>query len=212
MHFVGVYLVHGLIGFPTSFSHITEFGHGVAITATAIGTALINAEVDPSGRHRAMDAVERSAGSVGAMLIDMTNLPDVPRGWSHRDERYRLMPFLERQGVTTELDLITPEDVDGSAYYREFLAPLRLRWYAAVKAAAGDQFWAALSSSGRSGKVHFPQTKCDSWQSSPRDWLRWPLFPRVGNRTCRTAFDAINASGCTSHQRCRRQAAWMRSN
>lgn len=104
-----------------------------------------------------MDTVEQATGSVGAMLFDMNNrLPDIPRsrsmerafedymqgGWIPRDERYRLTPFLLKRGVTTEGDLITPEEIARSDYYQDFLAPLGLRWYAAVKIAAGDQIWA----------------------------------------------------------------------
>ncbi|TCN30206.1 PAS domain-containing protein [Sinorhizobium americanum] len=130
---------------------------GAAIDVGAIGVALINAVIEPSGWHHAMDIVEKATGSVGAMLFDMKNrLPDIPRsrsmelafesyvhgGWIQRDERYRLTPILVQRGVTTELDLITPEEIARSAYYQEFLAPLGLRWYAAVKVAASDQFWA----------------------------------------------------------------------
>lgn len=130
---------------------------GAPIDVGAIGAALINAVVEPSGWHHAMDVVERATGSVGAMLFDMKNrLPDIPRsrsmepafesymrgGWNQRDERYRLTPILMQRGVTTELDLMTPEEIARSAYYQEFLAPLGLKWYAAVKVAASDQFWA----------------------------------------------------------------------
>jgi DNA-binding CsgD family transcriptional regulator/PAS domain-containing protein len=128
----------------------------VAFDFTAIGTAFAEAAVDPSRWDAAMDVAERATASAGALLFDARgHLPSVPYsrsmapafdiyvrdGWIDRDDRYRLMPFLIRRGVASDLDLFTPEDISKSPYYQEFLAPLGLRWYAAVKIAAGDHFW-----------------------------------------------------------------------
>lgn len=116
---------------------------------------MINAVIDPSGGG--MNFIEKATGNVGAILFDMDNrLPSPPRsrsmdaafdayvsgGWHQRDERYRLTSLQMRNGVTTEFGLFTPEQIAGSAYCQEFLAPLGLRWYAAIKMAAGDEFWA----------------------------------------------------------------------
>ncbi|WP_245501897.1 helix-turn-helix transcriptional regulator [Mesorhizobium sp. M2A.F.Ca.ET.039.01.1.1] len=103
-----------------------------------------------------MEVADKATGSAGALLFDVKGcFPRIPHsqsaapafesyvegGWINRDERYRLTPSLMRNGVATDLDLFTPDDIATHPYYQEFLAPLGLRWYAAVKVAAGDDFW-----------------------------------------------------------------------
>lgn len=103
-----------------------------------------------------MEVAQRVTGSAGALLFNIKgHLPNIPRsssmessfevyvrdGWIHRDERYRLAPFLETNGVSSEFDLMTPDEIAKHPYYQEFLAPLGLRWCALVKIAAGGDFW-----------------------------------------------------------------------
>ncbi|TPL46402.1 helix-turn-helix transcriptional regulator [Mesorhizobium sp. B2-4-6] len=129
---------------------------GTTFDLEAISAAFSAAALDPSQWDAAMEVAERATGSAGALLFDLKgHFPRIPHsqaaveafesyvegGWIHRDERYRLLPFLSRRGVTTDLDLFTAEDIANHPYYQEFLSPLGLRWYAAVKIAAGDACW-----------------------------------------------------------------------
>ncbi|MBZ9963731.1 helix-turn-helix transcriptional regulator [Mesorhizobium sp. BR1-1-2] len=127
-----------------------------ALDFREISTAFAKAAVDPSQWGAAMDVAEAVTGSAGALLFDLNgHLPRIPHsrstvgsfeayvrdGWIHRDERYRLIPFLRRKGVTTDLDIFTSEEIDRHPYYQEFLAHFDLRWYAGVKVAAGEDTW-----------------------------------------------------------------------
>lgn len=129
---------------------------GTAFDLGAISAAFSAAAIDPTQWDAAMEVAEKATESAGALLFDLKgHFPRIPHsqaaaealesyvegGWIHRDERYRLLPFLSRRGVTTDLDLFTADDIAKHPYYQEFLSPLGLRWYAAVKVAAGDAFW-----------------------------------------------------------------------
>ncbi|AZO32305.1 hypothetical protein [Mesorhizobium sp. M1B.F.Ca.ET.045.04.1.1] len=129
---------------------------GTTFDLGAISAAFSVAALDPTRWDAAMEVAEKATESAGALLFDLKgHFPRIPRsrsleaaferyvedGWIHRDERYRLIPFLSRRGVTTDLDLFTADDIAKLPYYQEFLSPLGLRWYAAVKVAAGDDFW-----------------------------------------------------------------------
>lgn len=129
---------------------------GTTFDLGAISAAFSVAALDPTRWDAAMEVAEKATESAGALLFDLKgHFPRIPRsrsleaaferyvedGWIHRDERYRLIPFLSRGGVTTDLDLFTADDIAKLPYYQEFLSPLGLRWYAAVKVAAGDDFW-----------------------------------------------------------------------
>jgi DNA-binding CsgD family transcriptional regulator len=118
--------------------------------------AISEAAVDPARWDAAMEAVTEATGAFGTGLIPVRGqLPYFPRseslagavehyirdGWIHRDERYRGLPEIARKGVTTEFDFITPDEIKRHAYYQEFLAPHRLRWFAGVKFASGDDQW-----------------------------------------------------------------------
>ncbi|MEX2746027.1 helix-turn-helix transcriptional regulator [Rhizobium mongolense] len=176
----------------------------------AIGSALLGAAVDPSGWRDAMNTVERATGCIGAMLFDMnTRLPDIPcsesmreafdiyvrGGWLERDERYRLAPFLMQRGVTTDLDLMTTEHIARSPYYQEFLAPLGLRWYAAVKIAAGDQVWAlSLQRSIEQGPPSHEEIMQLQRLSGELGAVA-ALFQAIGLARADAALDAFNISG-----------------
>ncbi|TGT63711.1 helix-turn-helix transcriptional regulator [Mesorhizobium sp. M00.F.Ca.ET.170.01.1.1] len=130
---------------------------GAAFDLSAITAALVEAAVDPRCWNAAMEVAAQATGSAGALLFDMRgHLPTVPRnaamdrafeayvrnGWIAKDERYRLAPFLDRRGVTTDFDLLTAEEIGRHPFYQDFLQPLGLHGYVAVKIAAGDSFWA----------------------------------------------------------------------
>lgn len=121
-----------------------------------ISVAFTEAAVDASRWDAAMDVVSEATGGFGAALFPMRGrLPNVPHsrsmatsfeayirdGWVHRDERYRGLPVMTRRGVVTDLDFMTADEIARHPYYQEFLAPLKLRWFAGVKVASGDDLW-----------------------------------------------------------------------
>ncbi|RUV30211.1 MAG: helix-turn-helix transcriptional regulator [Mesorhizobium sp.] len=129
---------------------------GAAFDLDAVGNAIAEAAADPARWDSAMDVAAKATGSFGAMLFDMkSHLPGIPRsramgpsieayvgdGWIDRDDRYDLGPLMVRRGVVSDLDALTPEEIARRPYYQEFLAPHGLRWFAGVKAAAGDDLW-----------------------------------------------------------------------
>lgn len=183
---------------------------GTTINVGAIGAALTNAVIEPAGWQKALDVVERATDSVGAMLFDMQRqLPDIPRshameaafdtyqrgGWIDRDERYRLAPFMMQRGVATDLDLITPEEIAASAYYQEFLAPLGLRWYAAVKVAANGQTW-ALSLQRSIEQGPYSPIEMQQLGELSRELAAVAAFSRlIGMTRVEAALEAFSASG-----------------
>jgi DNA-binding CsgD family transcriptional regulator len=123
----------------------------------AAEVALSEAAVDPSRWNAAMEAVADATGAFGAAVFPIVGrLPMVPQsrslaaafdtyirdGWIHRDERYRAWPACVRKGVATEFDFTTTDEIARHPYYQEFLTRHGLRWYAAVRAASGDDQWA----------------------------------------------------------------------
>ena len=113
------------------------------------------AATDSSLWSTAMDAVVEATGAYGAALFPIrSQLPNFPRsrslepatdpylrnGWIHRDEG-RTGKDIEKKGVTTEFDFITPDEIACHSYYRDFLARHRLRWLAGVKVEAGEDLW-----------------------------------------------------------------------
>ncbi len=104
-----------------------------------------------------MEAVTTVTHGFGAVLLPMppAPVPCVPTseslhrsletykrdGWRERDFRFRGLPKMLRDRVATDLDFITVEDLKRHEYYRDFLEPLGLRWFAAVNMSIGEQTW-----------------------------------------------------------------------
>lgn len=116
------------------------------------------AGLDPTRWVKALDHIASATGSHGAMLMPLAGgiLPNVPftetvsepmeeyfrDGWHLRDERMRTIPIITRCGVADDFDGHSADAIAKHPYYQEFLAPHRLRWYAGVKVACGDDLWA----------------------------------------------------------------------
>jgi len=62
-------------------------------------------------------------------------------GWYLRDERFRGVPTLMRDGVCDDLDVMDADSIKRHPYYQEFLAPLGLSSFAGIRVAAGDDLW-----------------------------------------------------------------------
>ncbi len=122
-----------------------------------LSDAFMAAAADPSRWDAAMDAAAKATGSCGAILVPIRGrTPDVPisasmqpvmddyfrDGWVQRDERYRCVPTLMRNGVATDFDFTTREEMARHAYYQELLGPRGLRWFAGVRVGDGEDVWA----------------------------------------------------------------------
>jgi hypothetical protein len=109
----------------------TSLGHPAVCMVATIGKlqlateAIAAAAIDSSLWVSALEAVSDAAGGCGAMLIPVRGeLPELAHtpsleagvdgyinGWVSRDERKRGVPIMERTGVVTELDFITPDEI-----------------------------------------------------------------------------------------------------
>jgi DNA-binding CsgD family transcriptional regulator len=122
----------------------------------AIERAFAEAALDPSRWNAAMETATAVTGARGATLLPVRGrLPLMPHSaslgegfeiyirdrWFERDERYRGVPAALRRGVMTEFDFITPEEINRSPYYQEFLASQRCRWFAGIIVGAADNLW-----------------------------------------------------------------------
>jgi hypothetical protein len=116
------------------------------------------AGLDPTRWVKALTTMVSATGSYGAVMLPLAGdaLPNVPYtenvssvmeayfrdGWHAQDERMRTVPTLTQCGVADDFDGHSAEEIARHPYYQEFLAPYRLRWYAGVKVACGDDLWA----------------------------------------------------------------------
>ncbi|CAN7277802.1 helix-turn-helix transcriptional regulator [Bradyrhizobium sp. LjRoot220] len=116
------------------------------------------AGLDPTRWVQALTSVASASGSFGAVMLPLAGdaLPNVPytencsivmeayfrNGWHLQDERMRTVPTLMQRGVADDFDGHSVDEIAKHPYYQEFLAPHRLRWYAGVKIACGDDLWA----------------------------------------------------------------------
>ncbi|MBN8987596.1 MAG: helix-turn-helix transcriptional regulator [Rhizobiales bacterium] len=116
------------------------------------------ASLDPSRWVQALTAVASATGSFGAVLLPLAGntLPNVPYtenctgpmedyfrdGWHLQDGRMATVPTLTQHGVADDFDGYSADEIARHPFYQEFLAPHRLRWYAGIKVACGDDLWA----------------------------------------------------------------------
>jgi DNA-binding CsgD family transcriptional regulator len=123
----------------------------------AVEAAFAEAPFDPSLWVKALDSVTTSTVSYGAVLIPTTGgvLPTLPftdrmqgsfetyirDGWHLRDERFRGIQRMMRDGIVDDLDLFDLDTIKKHPYYQEFLAPHGLRWFAGLKIHSGTELW-----------------------------------------------------------------------
>jgi DNA-binding CsgD family transcriptional regulator len=181
-----------------------------AFEFAAIEGSLVEAAIDPTRWDEAMERVAKATRSSGALLFDVHgHLPFLPRtrsmaqafeayvegGWIERDERFRLVPFLNARGVATDEDLLTSNAIAQHPYFQEFLAPCGLRWCALVKIAAGDTFWSlSLQRSIEQGPFSRDELQ-DLRILSHRTGSVAALATTLGLARAEAALDAFNASG-----------------
>jgi hypothetical protein len=127
---------------------------------------LSNIEVHAEGLQRAaldatlwpevMSDICRQSGSVGAVLfsgdVHFHGFPTTPSlseridsyvkdGWSLRDERRRGMPTLLAKGIISDEDCNSPDVINRSAFYQEFLRPNDFGSFIGVGFKAGQDVW-----------------------------------------------------------------------
>jgi DNA-binding CsgD family transcriptional regulator len=118
----------------------------------------VEAGLDPTRWVKALDSIAVATGSHGAMLMPISGglLPNVPytetvsgamdayfrEGWHLRDERMRAVPIITKRGVADDFDGHSADAIAKLPFYQDFLGRHRLRWYAGVKVASGDDLWA----------------------------------------------------------------------
>ena len=121
-----------------------------------MSAALASAALDSSRWVEAMETVATSTGSFGAAMFPVVGpLPFVPAsrslersfeayidaGWIHRDERYRGADKLIHNGIYTDFDFMSEQEMKKHPYYQEFLAPLRLQGFAGIKIGSGKNVY-----------------------------------------------------------------------
>ncbi len=137
-----------------------RFGVGEQMPTWDLGrveVAFAEAAVDPALWPKALDAVAEETQAFGAILLPACGnaLPNVPytpslapsadayfrQGWYLKDERYRGMQALLKNGVTDDFDVMSNELMRRHPYYEEFLAPHGLRWYVGVRVSCAEDLW-----------------------------------------------------------------------
>jgi DNA-binding CsgD family transcriptional regulator len=106
---------------------------------------------------KALERVAIATNSFGAVLLPVTGriISAVPftenltpsfetyirDDWYHRDERHRGISIMRTKGAVDDLDMFSPDEINKHAYYQEFLAPHRLRWFGGVGIKCDKDFW-----------------------------------------------------------------------
>jgi len=122
-----------------------------------IEQAFAGAATDFSQWGNALATLVAETGSYGAILLNTggKSLPSMPMtdnmqacsevyfrdGWYLRDERFRGVSTMMRDGVCDDLDVMDADSIRRHPYYQEFLAPLGLSGFAGIRVAAGDDMW-----------------------------------------------------------------------
>jgi DNA-binding CsgD family transcriptional regulator len=122
-----------------------------------VGQAFADAALDPTLWVKALETASTATQSYGAVLIPTSGaaLPILPftesmtesfetyirDGWHLRDERMRGITAMMQRGVVVDLDLFDAETIKRHPYYQEFLTPHRLRWWAGINMACGNESW-----------------------------------------------------------------------
>jgi DNA-binding CsgD family transcriptional regulator len=175
-----------------------------------IERAFVEAALDPSRWNAAMETATEVTGARGAALFSMRGeIPVIPYsdrlsranelyirdGWIERDERYRGGRALLRNGIVSEFDFITPEEISRHPYYQEFLAPVGLRWFAGILLAAAEDQW-CLSLQHSIAQGPFQRDELDQLASLSRRLSSVAALARaIGFSAKSAAVDAFEFSG-----------------
>ena len=133
----------------------------------ALEESLQAAAVDPSRWRGVLDTIVLKAGARGAFILPLSGrTPITPctessaeqlqcyfrDGWARRDHRYQGVDKMLRTGTMVDQDFTAADEMETSAYYREYLEPLGFRWFAGLGFRAGSEIWClALQRSNAQG-------------------------------------------------------------
>ncbi len=127
------------------------------ITLNEVERGFLNAAWDPSRWPEALQLASSAIGAAGSNLLPLKGTapavvwsPAVEElahyffdtGWYLRDERQGTIPKILSTGIAVDFDYTTPEQMEGSAYYQDFLGKFGFRYFAGLRIDAGDDIWA----------------------------------------------------------------------
>lgn len=119
-------------------------------------SAFSEAAASPAEWGTAMDSAAQEAEAYGALLLPVrVRLQHFPvsqtlmraaesyvsEGWVHRDERAKAMPAMLKNGVATDFDAISPDEMRRNQYYQDMVVPHNLHWFAGVRVVADGDTW-----------------------------------------------------------------------
>lgn len=136
-------------------------------TLTAIDDALIAAAINPDHWPIAVSQIVAASGARGAVALPLKGrVPGVPMSrsvedlaacyfendWASRDYRTHGIPSLLKNGLFVDQDFATPEHMESSPFYADFLRPLGFQWSAGLLVdVAGDTWTLTLQRSPEQG-------------------------------------------------------------
>ncbi len=121
-----------------------------------VADRLQQAAFDPTLWSSVLADVSHCAGGAGAVLFSVDKrLPESPAspdlgpmlddymkgGWHARDERYRGVPIMLRNGIAVDQDFVNPDEMPRSAYYNDFLGRHKRRWFAGLGLQIEGDLW-----------------------------------------------------------------------
>jgi DNA-binding CsgD family transcriptional regulator len=172
--------------------------------------AFADAAVDPSLWNKAMGTIAAETRSSGAILLPIRGtIPSVPSTesiqgstevyfrdqWYARDERFRSVHTMMRDGVVNDFDFITADEMKTHPYYQEFLRPFGLQYFGGVKIAADDDiFCLSIQRSFASGPFSSAEMRKLA-DFSRRASATAALARALGFASADAAMDAFELSG-----------------
>lgn len=117
----------------------------------------------------ALGILAEQTGSHGALLFNAAGkpFPSLPMsdrmgepsenyfrdGWHLRDERFRGLPALMRNGIFDDFDIMDGDEIKRHPYYQEFLAKNGLFGFVGIKMAAGEEIWCVSLQRAKSAEL-----------------------------------------------------------
>ncbi len=121
-----------------------------------IDDLLQSAALDPTRWPAALAGIADLSGAQGAFILPLRGrTPSAPctessaeqlhcyfaEGWARRDHRYQGVGKMLRTGTMVDQDFTTPDQMDRSPYYRDYLGRFGLRWFAGLGFKAASETW-----------------------------------------------------------------------
>lgn len=150
-------------------------------------TAVYDAALDPERWPEALQAVANCTEDVGAILIYGRDdgsfgvigspslrpvIAEYAEVWSLRDiraNRSRERGYFIGREVITDRDVVSEEEISSDPFYREFLDPRGLKYFAAAMVSPDPRVEVALTARRRSRASIPPR-----WSTTMRPWRRSP--------------------------------------